>query len=229
MQIGTYKTQSQNLNICFDSQIIEEVKESKFLGIIIDNKCNWKSHVDYVRGRLNRFIYALKRLRQVISITAAITAYYGYVQSVLRYGLLIWGNSTDVDIAFIMQKKCIRAIFGLGPFDSCRPCYKQYKILTLPSIYILEACLFVVNNPECFQRLDQVSNRNLRPQFKNKLYYPRANLATVTRNSMFMCIKIYNKLSAEQRGLTSKELRKSLSKWLTEKCFYSVNEYLNYK
>ena len=48
------KTQAVDIEIEIDNEIISETKSSKFLGVHIDNKLNWKMHVDYVSGKIAR-------------------------------------------------------------------------------------------------------------------------------------------------------------------------------
>jgi len=40
--------------------------------------------------------------------------YYAFFHSVISYGLIFWGNSTDSKCAFKLQKRAIRIIMGLG-------------------------------------------------------------------------------------------------------------------
>ena len=42
------------LNILIDGNKIEEVKKTKFLGVIIGNKLSWKDHVSHVVGNVSR-------------------------------------------------------------------------------------------------------------------------------------------------------------------------------
>ena len=37
-------------------KVIERVYETKFLGVIIDHKLNWKSHIAQVRSKLKKCI-----------------------------------------------------------------------------------------------------------------------------------------------------------------------------
>jgi hypothetical protein len=46
--------------------------------------------------------------------------YYSYFHSVMTYGLLFWGLSSDSMKIFILQKKIIRIIMGCRSSDSCR-------------------------------------------------------------------------------------------------------------
>lgn len=65
-----YKTEQLNLNIKINGHLIEKTNETKFLGIILDEHCNWKSHIQNVNKKLNSFVFALKRLKNIYCITS---------------------------------------------------------------------------------------------------------------------------------------------------------------
>lgn len=100
-------------NIDVNSYTLKETSNVKFLGITIDSHLDWKSHLNLVCSKLDRLVFVLRKLRNTLSVDAAITAHHGYVSSVLNYGWLIWGNSSDVGRSFILQKKCIRLMLSL--------------------------------------------------------------------------------------------------------------------
>jgi hypothetical protein len=64
----------------------------------------------------------------------------------MSYGVIFWGNSSNSSVIFKKQKRVIRIIMGYGYRESCRKLFKELKILTLPSQYILSLLLFVLNN-----------------------------------------------------------------------------------
>ena len=39
-----------DLNIKIDNESIDEIEKIDFLGVIIDNKLNWKKHIAYIAG-----------------------------------------------------------------------------------------------------------------------------------------------------------------------------------
>lgn len=225
MSFHTKQSSPETLNVLYKGQKIEQVAKIKFLGITIDSNCDWVDHIDFLCAKLNRFIYALKRISQTVSKEAAITAYNGYIASALRYGIIIWGNSSDSMRAFIVQKRCVRSIFGLCQMDSCRPFFKQYKLLTLPCLYILEMCLFVHKHQYLFLKNIEVSTRVLRKQHRNRLFKCASRLQLVEKNSFHMSIKIYNKLPDEYKMLPLNKFRTAVTTWLAENCFYSVKEF----
>ena len=109
---------------------------NSFLDTVNDKNCSWKSHIDKILIKIDRFVYVLKRLKQTINLNTAMIAYHAYVVSVLSYGLIIWGNSVDVQIVIKAQKKCIRAMCGAHFLDSCKPLLQTFNLLPLPCLYI---------------------------------------------------------------------------------------------
>ncbi|XP_028166266.1 uncharacterized protein LOC114357040 [Ostrinia furnacalis] len=218
-------TQSRDikLNIHYQNKSINEVETTKFLGVILDKHCTWKPHIDNVCNKLDRFVFVLKRLKYVSNNEAMMSAYYGYVSSILNYGIILWGNSVDSEKVFKIQKKCMRAMCGAGYRDSCKPLFKKLKILPLPCLYIKELCLFVKKHPDNFKTHEQVLEKTTR--HKNRLYLPKINLTLYKRNVFCMAIRVFNKLPAYIQGASMPEFRNVLHKWLLDKCFYSVNEF----
>lgn len=151
--------------------------------------------------KLSSSAFVLYRLSSIVNDKALLTAYYGIVESHLRYGVIFWGNSTDRDIAFKAQKRCLRSMFKLKSTDSCVPYFKQYKILTLPCIYIFEVAMFVKQNPSRFQRLADVCPRNRRDNSKLCIVSCQTSLK---RNSIYcMAPIIYNKLPNAWKDLST--------------------------
>ena len=221
IKFGTYKSKhsANNINIKIESNKIEEANTIKFLGITLDRFCNWKHHINDVCLKLSRFVYALRKLRTVSDEKTAGIAYKGYVESILRYGLIMWGNSTDVGQAFIAQKKCLRAICGVSPLDSCKPLFKKLNLLTLPCMYVLEVSVFVRKFNDFFKfKRDHITKYTPRDPTKIMISFCRTTLNK--KNVYHMCISVFNKLPQSLRELPFKYFKVRLRKWLVDQCFY---------
>jgi hypothetical protein len=227
IQFISYNSNRLPMTIKHNNETVDEVASLKFLGVTIDKHLNWKEHIDQVCNKLNRFVFALRRLRNTVSVEAAITAYHGYVSSVLSYGLILWGNSVDVDRVFKIQKKCVRAVCNARIDDSCIPLFKKLNILPLPCLYIRDVCVFVCNNQSHFKTRGEIRDRQTRQKVMNQLYKPPARKAIYSKNVFNMCIELFNNLPDEIKLLRGNSFKHRLSTWLLDKCFYSVKSYLN--
>lgn len=214
-----------NLDIKYKNNAIDEVDNTKFLGVNIDKKLNWKQHVENLCKKLNSLVYVLYKLAPVVNEETILIAYHGLIASNIRYGVMFWGNSTDVDKVFKCQKRCIRAMFHLRMTDTCKPLFYKYKILTLPSLYILETAMFVRYNPDLFCRLSDVVSRNRRDQYKVCVRNPKT---TLMRKSIFsMAPFIYNKIPLSLRELPTSLFQRKLRTILLNKSYYKINEFMN--
>lgn len=205
---------------------VEEVSTTNFLGLMLDSNCNWKSHVETVCTKLSRFVFVLRRLRQVASVETCLTAYHGNIASILQYGLILWGNSIDTDKAFILQKKCVRAICNAEFTDHCKPLFQELKVLTLPCLYIKQVAVFVKEHPSLFATRKETSARVQRSLHANKLHIPKCKLELYKRNVYIMAVKIYNKLPKDLTDMPINRFKTALHRWLLLSSFYSVNEFL---
>ena len=66
-------------------------KETKFLGINLDNNLSWGHHFNILYNKLllNRRLLALSK--NTLSIMAALSIYYAHIYSHLTYTIVVWG------------------------------------------------------------------------------------------------------------------------------------------
>ncbi|KAI5640631.1 reverse transcriptase (RNA-dependent DNA polymerase) domain-containing protein [Phthorimaea operculella] len=225
MQLNNFKNFDSILDIFYADIKIENVQNAKFLGITLDKQIKWTNQVDEICSRVNRFVYALKRLRNITNKKTAVTAYHAYVQSVLRYGLIFWGSSSCIGRVFVSQKKCIRAICGIPPMESCKPFFKNLSILPLPSLYIYEVSVFVKNNIHMFTDAGSINSRNRR-DLRRLVYGQNPRTHQYSKNCSVMFIRIYNKIPKDIKLLCNKPFKKALYLWISSHNFYSIKEFL---
>lgn len=128
-----------------------------------------------------------------------------------------------------MQKKCVRVLARIKSTESCRPFFRKLRILTLTSIYILEACKFVRSYPQYYRNHDDIARRYpLRPTRRNKLVLPASKLKMHSSGPHSMSIKIYNKIPLHIRDETNDiKFIKLIKLYLIDNCFYTINEFFD--
>jgi len=78
-------------NLKILDKCIEYVDNFNFLGIVIDNRLNWKYHIENVTRKISKAICILSRLKHYLPRSCLKTIYDSLVNSHLNYGLLCWG------------------------------------------------------------------------------------------------------------------------------------------
>ena len=93
---------------------IKEVKEAKFLGVVLDNQLSWIPHAKSLVKKLRSAAAALCRIRHWIPKDKYLTVYHALFESHLIYGITVWGGLKKVwmDEIFKIQKHCVRVLFG---------------------------------------------------------------------------------------------------------------------
>ena len=103
----TNKKGHHKLDIKIEQEAIMEVKETKFLGVIVDNQLNWKSHIAVVENKISKSIGILYRVKAKLNKSALYTLYCALVLPYLDYCCEIWGNTfkTKLNKVTKLQKR----------------------------------------------------------------------------------------------------------------------------
>jgi hypothetical protein len=110
LQFTTKANKENNMKILYSNKTISTVKSIKFLGLTLDITLNWKHHISELISRLNKACYAIRSIKPFMSPNVLRSTYFSYAHSIMSYGLIFWGNSTDSNDIFKIQKKLIRII-----------------------------------------------------------------------------------------------------------------------
>uniref|UniRef100_A0A8C6VZ07 Reverse transcriptase domain-containing protein n=1 Tax=Nothobranchius furzeri TaxID=105023 RepID=A0A8C6VZ07_NOTFU len=99
---------------------IERVNETKFLGVIIDDKLCWKSHIDHVKRKLSKSISILYKTRDLLHKSCLYLLYTSLCLPYRSYCVEIWGKTykTYLDSIFKLRKRAIRIINKAGYRES---------------------------------------------------------------------------------------------------------------
>ena len=70
--------------------------------------------------------------------------YYANFKSLVRYGLIFLGASTEISKVFIIRKRAMRAMLTLSARESCKGKFRDNKILTVTAMFEQECILFLL-------------------------------------------------------------------------------------
>jgi hypothetical protein len=164
---------SQRMSVCKPRIVINHKEipyktDAKFLGLLITEKLSWNTHINSICPNLHKAYFIIKRLKETICHKTSRLIYFSYFQSRLKYGIIFWGAAKDSIKVFRIQKRVIRLMAGVNKRTSCRSIFRQYKILTLPSLYIFVTLCFIKQLNENLEYNSQKYHYSTRG--KNKLY-----------------------------------------------------------
>lgn len=227
IQFKPYQKKTLQIMYYHKNILLDSVQSAKLLGIELDSGMTWKAHIQKLNAKLSTFIYALCQIKRTTDLATCLTIYYAYAHSWLKYGVILWGNSSSIAEIFTLQKRCLRIIANIKPTDSCRPHFIKFKILTLVSMYILEACKFVRKNSHLYSPLTGVKRNN---RNEHKLRLPTSKLQIFTSGPHCMAIKMYNKIPNEIKRIEKPHnFNKQLKQYLELKCYYNLQEFFDDK
>lgn len=198
-------------------------ESTKFLGIILDKSLTWKDHINMLANKLSSLVFLLRKIALYVPIEISKIAYIGLFQSQLTYGVLIWGNSTEWNRIFLLQKMAIRAMTKNTSRVTCKPLFAELKILTFPALYIYHCLTYLKKNEQSFQK--QSTTHSYVTRKSDQLVLPQYRLETTHRSFLYMAIKMYNHLPKKIKELPTNRFNIEIKEMLIELVPYNINEF----
>ena len=228
MKFTSSNCQIETFQITHQHRLLTGVNNTKFLGLELDKNINWKNHIHKTLPKLSSACYLIRRMYSSFNINTLKMIYFAYFHSVMEFGIPFWGILVESKKVFLQQKRAIRIMTDSPPRSTCRPLFRKLEILTMISQYILSSMRFLSSNLEIFTFNSSVHSINTRSRLK--LHKPLVRLKLYQQSSYYNCVNIYNKLPDELAKLilNKKQFLKQLKKYLTDRPFYTLEEFLEH-
>ena len=178
--------------IFFNNTEIVYQSELRLLGIHMTETLKWCAHAQFLKAKLCKVIYMVKILKEIMSPYMIKIIYFSNFESYMRNGILLWGGDGESKSIFKLQKQVLRVISGTSSRTSCRQIFKDYNVLTLPSLYILEVTCFIKKYKAFMAINSDIHNYNTRR--KLNFHVQHCNTALFKRSVINMGISLYNKV-----------------------------------
>jgi hypothetical protein len=175
----------KNMNIAYKSEI-------QFLGINITENLKWNVQLNKLFQKLSKICYVIKTLKEVMSPYMIRCIYYAHFHSLVRSGIIFWGGDIENNKIFKLQKRVNRIISGTSRQTSCRQIFKDYNMLTVTCLYILEIVCFIKKYKGSLEQNVTFHNYNTRKKMDLHVQYCSKDL--FKKSVVNMGIKLYNKV-----------------------------------
>ena len=105
MKFTTKNSSHSTSHIGYKQKYIKEAVNTKFLALQIDNHINWKNHTEEMTPMLSGAYYAIRLMGHISNINTLKSIYYAYCHSVIKYGIIFGGNSSNCGKIFTYKRK----------------------------------------------------------------------------------------------------------------------------
>lgn len=121
---------------CVSCPCIETVPTHVYLGLTVDHLHCWRPHIDLISNRLRSAAFQLYRLKNILSFSNIRLVYNALVESIILYGILAYGNSSNGHIRKIeiIQNRIVK---NLAPMTlSNIQAFKHCNLLPFQQLFL---------------------------------------------------------------------------------------------
>jgi hypothetical protein len=202
------------LNVKIESYPVERVESMKILGLVIDEKISFQPHLKQIKPKLFSFMFALKRVRHLISFETAKSMYYAFFHSKLLYMNIIWNavNRSGMDAVEKLNRKILRCIQNKprecnnnSLYNECfQPWYNYNRISLI--LHAFKIKNFLIKNNLAITYVHEKHSRDTRN--KADFSIPKINTNFGAMSPTWRALKEFNELPPDLKKIKSLTLFK---------------------
>ena len=129
-----------SLELNLNGTQVESVENYKFLGLHINDKLNWKNHMQELLSKIRRNLSVVRKVAYFLNEASLLQLYHSLIISHIRYGITVWHHG-HIALRKKIQacaNKFLRLIFSLDNRASVRNIMKERNILSVNQLFHVE-------------------------------------------------------------------------------------------
>ena len=196
-------------------KVLQQAKNVKYLGLILDQHMKWNLHMEYLTNKLRKLQYGFKIIAGICNKENALKMYVSLVQSLLLYGILLWGGSYQSNQIHLArtQKRILKIILRKPQSYSTQLTLTETNTLTINQLLTLEICKYVHKNKSILNPPDHSYPTRLNTRLSTKT--TKCNKTASQNYFTYKLIKIYNNLPEHIKHINKfKTYSKSVKEWI---------------
>ena len=191
-------------DILLDETPLVRVSSIKFLGLSIDDKLNWKTHVHNICKIISRNVGIISKLKYFFPRKTLLILYFSLILPYLNYGIMAWGNASKylLDKISVLQNKVIKIIYNVPIRAHSSHFYYESKILKFADLFLFQTGQFMYKLsknelPHAFTNLFTQNNliHSYPTRQSNQYHLPRTRTLLAQKTVFFYGPKFWNSLS----------------------------------
>ena len=182
-----------NFVLHINGNILNRVQFYKFLGITIDEKLNWKKHIDNIAINISKVVSIIHKLKYSLTIKSSKIMYNTFFLPHINYCNNVWSTTYiyiyiyNLNILIIIQNKAIRAIFNFSNRCNTDKYYKLLNIFKFNDIVKLNTLQFmfrIINNctPIIIKNVFSIKQCIVKGTFLNYVFFFLSKYNTIMHN-----------------------------------------------
>ena len=131
--------------ITINSREINRVKETKFLGVVLDDKLQWNQHIKRIENKILQGIGMMYQSKGRLNAKSLLILYNSIIFPYLYYCVEVWGNTCKFRLNKLkkVQKQAIRVISKLKYRDSTNSSFFKNNILKFGELIEFKTFVFI--------------------------------------------------------------------------------------
>lgn len=112
-------------------------------------------------AKLSSAVFSFRRTKAVITKEATVNAYHALFEGHVRYGIDVWDGTSQSNLnrAFLIQKRALKVMAGVGWSVSCRLIFVECELLTVATCTSLK--IFSWQSRGTFQETKAITSTTL--------------------------------------------------------------------
>lgn len=219
-----------SLNIVIGNQAIQRVETCKYLGVTLDDRLKWDSHINSIYNKIIKFTSLLYKIRPIVPLACLKKLYYALIYPHLLYGIEIYANTskTHLDKLCKLNNKLLRILLNKPLLTPVTDLYNEINHAPIPVLHQIRILIFIKKcihhkdlTPELYQHYFNQNNTV-------HTYNTRRNLDLHTnsfssslgqRSILSFGVKLWNELPKEFKAdnTSIKLFNNNIKKYLVSK------------
>ena len=197
---------SPALDLKIGSQDLPKAYETKILGVVIDNRLSFKSHIDNTCNKVRQRIGVLKKTRHCLPVPALNLVYRSIIQPIIDYGITVYGFTykTHTDRILSLQNRAAKVILPFIDQSQHRMERLKWKTFYQRRSYFANIqifrCVESIAPMKCRSLFEIKRRANTRSASNREIYIQRASTKAFAQSIFVAGAQTYNTLDLSIRN-----------------------------
>lgn len=194
------------LKLEINHKIIEQVKQHKMLGVLIDSELNWNYHIEMLVKKISSNIYLISKLKKYATTANLILFFNAHIMSHLNYSSTLFDRCSKDNLKQLnsIHRRAVKHLI-MQPGQSTDEKLKILNILPLEKQYEYNKLILMhkIYNGKTPTYLEDLIQKSTERYSSMNLITPLPRIDLCKTSLTFSGSQLWNKLPLELKKITS--------------------------